>query len=283
MINYIKSLQDFLSYDFLIYAMLGSLMLAILCGIISPFVVGKRYAFIGESISHSTLLGLNLSLMALGNLEHTLLIPMTFLITFLFVLFLAYSTHKNKLPPDGLIGVFLVGTLSMALITHFLYLKDKSDLTSILFGNILLLDHKDLMLVLCILIFTIVVFWLKRKQWLFYLYDEEGAAINGIKTSHYHYLFYLILTLLIVSTVKLSGTILINAFLIIPGIYAYQRARSISQVFVYSLLYSITTTLLALTLCNFWGTPPGATIAFIQFIILILAQTPRLFKRRKLL
>lgn len=267
--NFITSLSDFLHYDFLKLALISGIILSVFCGLISPLLVAKRYAFIGESISHSTLLGLTLA-MTLG-LGSTGLFIYTLVFTLLFVMILAYATYRQPLPPDSLIGIFLTGTLGLAILIQHLFLNSKADLLSSLFGNILTLEYSDLIILAVVGLFILGSIIFNYKQWIYYVFDEDGALINSINVKLYHYLFFFLITLLIVSMTKLAGTILVNAFLLIPGIFAYKFSRSMKEVFLFSVLFSFVTTVLGLVLTNFLETPPGATIAFIQFIIFLIS------------
>lgn len=263
------NLADFLHYDFLKLALMAGILLSILCGLLSPLLVAKRYAFIGESISHSTLLGLTLA-MTIGATSLDLFFY-TLLFTLMFVMVLAYATYRQALPPDSLIGIFLTGTLGAAILIQHLFLQNKADLVSSLFGNILTLETSDLMILMVVGLLIGLSFVFQFKQWIYYAFDEDGALINSVNIKFYHYLFFFLITLLIVSMAKLAGTILVNAFLLIPGIFAYKFSRSMKEVFLFSVLFSFVTTVFGLVLTNFLETPPGATIAFIQFIIFLIS------------
>lgn len=267
--NFITSLSDFLHYDFLKLALTAGIILSFFCGIISPLLVAKRYAFIGEGISHSTLLGLTLA-MTLGATSFGLFFY-TLIFTLLFVMILAFSTYRQPLPSDSLIGIFLTGTLAIAILIQHLYLNNKADLVSSLFGNILTLEYSDLIILAIVGLLILGTFLFNYKQWIYYVFDEDGALINSINVKFYHYLFFFLITLLIVSMAKLAGTILVNAFLLIPGIFAYKFSRSMKEVFLFSTLFSFITTVFGLVMTNFLETPPGATIAFIQFFIFLIS------------
>ncbi|MFZ4714865.1 MAG: metal ABC transporter permease [Bacteriovoracaceae bacterium] len=278
--NFLLSLQDFWTFDFLFYALGAALILSLLTGLMSPLVVAKRYAFIGESISHSTLLGLNLSLW-LSTGDPLTLFFLTLLFTSILVMGLARSTHRTALPSDSLIGIFLTGTLALGVLIHFLFVKEKADMTSQLFGNILTVTSSDFTILIPIALIILSLFFFRYRSWLYFILDEEGARIHGIKTSFFHYIFFFLLTLLIVGTAKLAGTILINAFLLIPGIFAYRIMKSMKMVFAASVIFSLFSTLLGLALCNYLETPPGATLALVQFTLLIVAVG--LHKLRKII
>ena len=204
---FFNSLQDFLHYDFLLYAILGTLFLSITCGLISPLIIARKNAFMGSAISHSTLLGLAIALSLFSIENYFSVFGTTLLVTIICTIFLAYSTYKQKLPSDSSIGIFYTATMALGIIIHSLFAKNKTDLLSFLFGNILLLTKEDLILSISLLIITAPIIIIPLKKWLFLTYDEEGAITSGIKAKFYHYLFFVLLALLIVTSIKLAGTI----------------------------------------------------------------------------
>ncbi len=271
MMTFFQSLQDFLHYDFLLYALLGTLFLSITCGLISPLLIARKNAFMGSAISHSTLLGLAIAL-SLFTADSSLSIFATTLgITILCTLFLAFSTYRQKLPTDSLIGIFYTSTMALGIIIHSLFAKNKTDLLSFLFGNILLLTKEDLILSVALLTLTAPLIIIPYKKWLFLTYDEEGAITSGIKAKVYHYLFFILLALLIVTSIKLAGTILIETLLLVPGFFGLKFSSNVRQSFILSVLFSTTFALLGIVIANSFGLPSGATLAVVLFMALVLS------------
>lgn len=264
-------IADFLQYDFLLYALLGTIFLALTCGLISPLIIARKNAFMGAAISHSTLLGLAISL---SLFEATQALPVflsTLLITIFLTLFLAYSTFRQKLPNDSMIGIFYTSTMALGIIIHTLFAKDQSDLLSFLFGNILLLTVEDLYLSFAILVITALVVLIPLKKWLFLTFDEEGAITSGIKGQIYHYTFFVLLAFLIVTSIKLAGTVLVETLLLVPGFFALKFSKNIVQTFVVSTIFSTVMAVIGIVLANAFGLPSGATLAVVLFSALVVS------------
>ena len=264
-------LSDFIQYDFLLYALLGTIFLSLTCGLISPLIIARKNAFMGAAISHSTLLGLAISL---SLFEATQALPVflsTLLITIFLTLFLAYSTFRQKLPNDSMIGIFYTSTMALGIIIHTLFAKDQSDLLSFLFGNILLLTVEDLYLSFAILIITALVILIPLKKWLFLTFDEEGAITSGIKAQIYHYTFFVLLAFLIVTSIKLAGTVLVETLLLVPGFFALKFSKNIVQTFVVSTVFSTFMAIIGIVLANAFGLPSGATLAVVLFCSLVVS------------
>lgn len=264
-------LSDFFQYDFLLYALLGTVFLALTCGLISPLIIARKNAFMGTAISHSTLLGLAISL---SLFEATQALPVflsTLVITIFLTLFLAYSTFRQKLPNDSMIGIFYTSTMALGIIIHTLFAKDQSDLLSFLFGNILLLTVEDLYLSFAILVITALVVLIPLKKWLFLTFDEEGAITSGIKAQIYHYTFFVLLAFLIVTSIKLAGTVLVETLLLVPGFFALKFSKNITQTFVVSTVFSTVMAVIGIVLANAFGLPSGATLAVVLFTALVVS------------
>ncbi len=272
----VNSIHDFTHYDFLIYALLGTIFLSITCGLISPLLIARKNAFMGSAISHSTLLGLAIALSIFSSDNSFSIFATTLFITIVCTLFLAYSTFRQRLPSDSLIGIFYTSTMALGIIINSAFAKNKSDLLSFLFGNILLLTKEDLILSLSLLAITAPLIILPFKKWLFLTYDEEGAITSGINAKLFHYLFFILLALLIVTSIKLAGTILIETLLLVPGFFALKFATSVRQTFIYSVLFSTFFAIFGILLANSFGLPSGATLAVVLFIALVLSL---LFKK----
>lgn len=271
MMTFLHSLKDFTQYDFLIYALLGTLTLSITCGLISPLIIARKNAFMGSAISHSTLLGLSIALSLFSAEQSLSIFSMTLSITILCTLFLATSTYRQKLPSDSMIGIFYTATMAMGIIIHSLFAKNKTDLLSFLFGNILLLTKEDLILSAILLAVTAPLIIIPFRKWLFLTYDEEGAITSGIKARLYHYLFFVLLALLIVTSIKLAGTILIETLLLVPGFFALKFSSNVKQAFITSVIFSTVFAVLGIFIANAYGLPSGATLAVVLFLALVLS------------
>ncbi len=269
-------LTDFITFPFLQKALFGAIALALTCGLLSPMVVAKRFAFMGSSIAHGALLGVSISLALVdfivpkGNPSTSLLIfAITTLVTMLAATPLALTTFRQKLPSDALIGLFFTATMGLGLLIHQALGPGKGDLMSYLFGNILMLSTLDLSILALLSVSIFAIVWKKKSSWILFLYDEEAAFIQGLPTKRYHVLFFLILTLVIVSGLKISGVILINSFLLIPGIFSLKYAPSAKKTFSYSITFALITTLIGVVLANGLGLGMGPTLAVTQVAIFL--------------
>lgn len=267
-------ITDFFTYPFLMQALISGFFLALLCVTLSPIIVAKKFAFMGASISHGALLGVAIGLLFFdpkGLSANVSLFFVTLAVTLFSVAPLAWATFRQRIPNDALIGLFFTATMGLGLLIHQSSGSGKGDLLSYLFGNILTLTSFDSWLLgsLCLLVLPII--WLKKHSWMYFLFDEEAAAIQGVATKLYHMILFFVLTLVIVGGLKISGVILINSYLLIPGIFALRWAPNASSTFKHATVFALKATLLGFLLANAMDWPVGATLALTQVGLFLLS------------
>ena len=265
----ISFIQDLMAFDFLLYGMLGLILISLSCGIISPLVIARKQAFMGAAVSHSSLLGLSIAFSLFMPEQSSLIFLTTLLITLVLSFFLAHTSYRQNIPEDGLIGVYFTTTMGLGLIIYNQFSKSSGDIINFLFGNVLLISSEDLVYLLIIALIILPTILLKFKSWLYMTFDPEGALVSGQKVYLYHILFFILLSALIVSSIKIAGTVLINTMLLIPGLFGMKMGKNSKQVFTYSLLFSVIVSIMGLMISNKLDLPLGATVAVTQFTVLM--------------
>ncbi len=251
-------------------SLIGVIMISLICGMLSPLIVAKRLAFMGSALSHSSLLSIALSLSAF-TLDQTLpLFAMNTLIIIILVSVLATFTYRQQIPTDSLIGIFLTISMALGIIILKLFSKQNIDLSSLLFGNILLMTTTDLIILLLLVLLVFLTLWIPRHKWVFIIQDEEAALIQGVNVKFHHYLFYIILGVTVSASIKLMGTVVVNTLLLIPGVLALKVSRSLKSMMVISTAFSLVFSVLGLMIGNAFELPSGATVAVTLFLGLIV-------------
>jgi len=186
------------------------------------------------------------------------------------VLFLARSTFRQPLPSDSLIGIFFTATMGIGIMIHHLFANNQGDLLSFLFGNILLIAPTDITILVVLLLMTAPIILIPLKKWVFLCCDPEGAEVAGVPVGIFHYTLFLLLTLVIVASIKIAGTVLINTVLLVPGVVGLKLGSNYRQTFLISALFALLSSVFAISIANWQGLPPGATLAVVQFLLLAL-------------
>lgn len=262
--------NEFFLYPFLQVGLVGVIGLALICSLLSPLVIARRQAFMGAALSHATLVGLALGFSFFEASSNLGVFGVTLIVTLILSLILAESTYRNPLPRDSLIGIFFTTCMGLGMIIHQMGPAKNIDLMSYLFGNLYLLNNSDLAILAMALLVVALGILLPLKKWLYLSFSEEAAYQSGINVRLSHYLFMALLTLAIVAGLKLAGTVLINTFIIVPGMVALRVAKSNRSVFFLSALFALFSAVISIVLSNAFNLSLGPVLCLVQFLAMLM-------------
>lgn len=266
--------MDLFASLFLQKALLAGLFLSVIMGFLSFFVVSKDLAFVGTGIAHITFGGLALGIFL--NID-----PMTTGI--LFAIFaglgISFFSFEKKVSVNLAIGVFLAFSMAMGLILIKLSKSYSGDIFSYLFGSILAIDAFDLLLLGGIALLTLLSFSLFFKRFLLLIFDPAYGQTLKIPVRIYHTFLILILSIAIISMVKIVGTILVEGLLILPALSGYFLSKNYRQQLFYSFLFSFLSIFGGIFIsASPLSLPSGPAIILTACLFLILGF---IFRKRK--
>ncbi|SHH43863.1 metal ABC transporter permease [Thermosipho atlanticus] len=257
--------NEIFTYDFLKIAFFASLLSGFAAGIISPLIVYKKMEFIGDGTAHAAFAGLAIGLFF--DVDYRVVAILT---AILFSLLISFFSNKHKIHENSAIGMLLPVFMSVGVIIISKSSTYVQDLTSYLFGDILLVKLSDVWFLIFVILSSIVIISLMRYEILFFLADEEMAAFYGVNIKQIRTIFLILISVIVVSIVKISGIILLGALIIIPGLFAKKLAKSFSSVFVFSIFYNLVVTFLGFYLSYYFDISPGPVIVLTSFTIFII-------------
>jgi zinc transport system permease protein len=254
--------------DFLGYALLGGVGVALLSGPLGCFVVWRRMAYFGETLAHSAFLGVGLGLL-LG------LQPMVGVaaVGAVIAVLLARRQPADGLAEDTLLGLLAHSSLALGMVLLAFMEDVRVDLFAYLFGDILALRPEELVWIgLADLLGLGVLAWMWQGL-LSLTVHEELAAVEGRRVMALRLGFMLVLAAFVALAMKLVGILLTVSLLIIPA----AAARRLSSTPLQMALGAAGTGVLAV-IAGLWtslkyDTPAGPSVvvaAAILFILLML-------------
>ncbi len=215
--------------EFLLRAWLGASVLALMLGPLGAFVVWRQMAYFGDTIAHSALLGVALSLLTHGALPMTAAI----LCVALSVAFiLARYVRDTRFHSDTLLGILAHGALALGVVLVALNREVQVDVNAYLFGDVLAISWPD---VAWLMVLAAVVMLTLRRQWralLMATIDPAMAQVAGVNVARQQLVLTLLLAAVIAVAIKITGVLLITALLIMPAAAARYIAKSPLQMAV---------------------------------------------------
>lgn len=272
--NIVEMLLPFswVEYDFMKNALLAILIIAPLFGILGTMIVNNRMAFFSDALGHSALTGVALgTLFGIADTNVAMLIFAIF-----FALLLNKINRRKTVSTDTVISVF--ASLSMAIGLVILSRGGNfSRYSALLVGDILSIKVKEIVLLLIIFVVTIV-FWLWGFNKLLAIsVNESIARSKNININRMEDFFSVIIAIIVMSSVKWVGILIINALLILPAAASRNMSANVREYHLFSILISLFSGIMGLIISYYMGTAAGPTIviiaAIIFFITLFLQKT----------
>jgi zinc transport system permease protein len=218
--------------DFLLNALLAGLALALVAGPLGSFVVWRRMAYFGDTLSHAALFGVALGLM---------------------------------------LDVNLHSTLSLGLVSLSFMDDVRIDLMGYLFGDLLAVGPSDLAWIIggsALVLLMLIPLW---RPLLAITVHEELAKVEGLPVAGIRLALMLLIAVVIAVAMKIVGVLLITSLLIIPAAAAQRHARTPEQMALGASILGIVAVCLGLTLSWFEDTPAGPSIVVSAAALFLLS------------
>lgn len=208
-------LTEPLQHAFMQRALLVSMLVASVCGLLSCYMTLKGWALMGDAVSHAVMPGVVIA--------YALNLPFA-LGAFVFgvgsVAVIGYIKQMTRIKEDTVIGLVFTGFFALGLILVS-KVRSSIDLTHILFGNVLGISPADIQQTLWICALVLAVLLLLRRDLILFCFDPTHARSMGIHTGVLHYLLLAVLSLAAVAGLQTVGIILVVAMLVTPGATAH--------------------------------------------------------------
>lgn len=257
-------------YDFALTTLLLCLVLTGIYTYLGYHVVRRGVIFVDLSLAQVAALGSSVGVL-LGWGEqfpvqnYLMSLSFTLLGALLFVLF---RSRRQKVPIEALIGITYAGAIALSLIVLEKSATGTEEIKEMLTGALLTVSPKELLFIAALAAGIGLVHWLARRQLLLVTEDPEGARGKGMKLWWWDFLFYATFGLIVTSSVKVAGVLLVFAFLIIPSVAAMMAVKGISRRLVFGWLFGIAGCVggLELSMRLDWSTGPTIVAVFLALL-----------------
>lgn len=260
-----RFIEAVFSYQFLQHALITASIIGAVAGALGCFIILRSMSLMGDAISHAVLPGVAISyLLGWNYLIGALIfgILASVLITFL----KEHSTLKG----DTAIGITFSAFLALGIVLISLA-RSSTDLSHILFGNVLAVQTTDLGVTLGVSILVLVLLVAFFKELKLTSFDPIFAQSIGIKVAYYHYLLMICLTLVAIMAMRSVGSILIVSLLITPAATAYLFTNSLKHMLLLSSSLGVISSILGIFLGYSFNLPVGPSIVLTATLIFMTA------------
>jgi zinc transport system permease protein len=267
-------IEGIFHYEFLQNAFLTGILIGILAPLLGVFIVVRRLSLIADALSHVTLAGIAASLLIENKLTmlaglNPLYMGMVFSVggsLFIEKLRGVYKQYQELAIPIIMSGGIGLGVIFISLANGF-----NTDLYSYLFGSVSAVSRTDLWVILVISIIVIVVISLLYKELFLLSFDEEHAKASGIPAKSIHFIFIVMVALVIAASMRIVGILLVSSLMTLPVAASIRIAKGFKQTIFLSVLFGELSVLGGLFTAYYLDLAPGGTIVMLAVLILIMA------------
>ncbi len=250
--------------DFVARAIVAGVGVALVAGPLGCFIVWRRMAFFGATMSHAALLGVSLAFLL--NINVTLGIAVACVVTAGVLLSL---TRLKVVPTDTLLGLLAHASLALGLVAISFQETLRIDLLSLLFGDILSVSRGDLAWILgggAAALAALGVIW---RPLLSATVHEELAQVEGVRVRLVQAAFVLIMAVVVAIAMKIVGLLLIISMLLIPPAVARRFATTPETMAMIAALVGVLSVLGGIEASLAWDTPAGPSIVTVATALFI--------------
>jgi zinc transport system permease protein len=256
--------------DFFVRALLAGVGIALISGPLGCFVIWRRMAYFGDTMAHSALLGVTLSLITDLNTQLGV-----FAIVAAVAIALLVLRDRAALPSDTILGILSHSTLAIGLVAIALMGNVRVDLMSYLFGDILAVSKNDVLIVYACAAVGLAILMAIWRPLLSATVNEELAQAESQKPQLVQLVFLLLLASIIAIAIKIVGILLITALLVIPAATARRVSTSPEQMAFFAAIAGVLSTAGGLLASLTWDTPSGPGIVVTALVLFLLGLTVR--------
>lgn len=261
----IDSMLLFFTTDFVLYALVAGISLALVAGPLGSFIVWRRMSYFGDTLAHSALLGIAIGLLTDSNPQLSIIVS-----CLLFAFLLTLLDRRPSISTDTLLGILAHSSLALGIVVLALADTVRVDLEAYLFGALLTIGNTDLIWVLLVVSLVSIVLLRFWNEFISITVHAEIAEIEGANVGRLNLILVLLIALTIAVSMKIVGVLLITSLLIIPPAAARSLATTPEQMAVKASMIGMYSIVLGLASAFYFDVPVGPSIVVVATLIFLL-------------
>lgn len=268
-------IDDIFAYDFLTNALVACLLSGVTCGVIGSYVVARRMVFLCGGITHASFGGLGMALYAGVD-------PVVGALCFASLASVGteFASRRGRMREDSAVGI--IWAVGMALGALFMSLRPgyATDLTSYLFGNILLVTDADIRYLALLAVVVVIGAVVMLRRIMYMVFDEEYAKSQGVGVVVTSYVMAVVVAVTVVLSIKVMGIVLLLSLLTIPTVIANALTKDYRLIALWSAIIAVVGNVAGFIFSYEYDIPTGSCIIFTLTIALICVKLLTLCRNR---
>lgn len=268
MSEFFSKISLYLEMDFVRYALIAGVLIALSSSLLGVVLVLKRYSMIGDGLSHVAFGAMTVAAVLGVVSEMAIVLP----VTVVAAVILLRLSKNSKVKSDAAIAMISVGALAVGYLLTSIFSTSSNvsgDVCGTLFGSVKIISLSRLDVTLCAVLSIVVigVFVLFYNKIFAVTFDEDFSSATGVKVSLYNTFIAVVGAVVIVLAMNLVGALLVSALIVFPSISAMRVFKSFKSVTLCASAISVFCVLVGLLITIMASTPAGATIVAVNIAV----------------
>lgn len=262
-----------LQYDFIRNTFIVGLVIGIVAPLLGSFIVVRKLSLMADALSHVTLSGIAVSLfLSKTYLPLAALNPLYLGFGFSVVGSLLMEKLRTVYKHFEELAIPIIMSAGMGFSVIFISLANgfNTDLFSYLFGSVSAVSRTDMITIVVTAIIVFIVILSLYKELFLLSFDEEYAKVSGLKAKVFDVIFMVLVALVIASSMRIVGILLVSSLMTLPVAAAIRIAKGFKQTILLSILFGEIAVIGGLFTAYYLNLAPGGAIVIISVLLLIV-------------
>lgn len=262
-----------LQYDFIRNTFIVGLVIGIVAPLLGSFIVVRKLSLMADALSHVTLGGIAVSLFLNKTyLPLAALNPLYLGFGFSVVGSLLMEKLRTVYKHFEELAIPIIMSAGMGFSVIFISLANgfNTDLFSYLFGSVSAVSRTDMITIVVTAIIVFIVILSLYKELFLLSFDEEYAKVSGLKAKVFDIIFMVLVALVIASSMRIVGILLVSSLMTLPVAAAIRIAKGFKQTILLSILFGEIAVIGGLFTAYYLNLAPGGAIVIISVLLLIV-------------
>lgn len=253
--------------DFILNALIAGVLIAVIAGPLGCFMVWRKMAYFGDTISHSALMGVALGI-AFDSQNPLIMIATCSAIA----MFLLFLQRDRRFSSDTILGILAHSALSIGIILISMMDNFRTDMMYYLVGDILGITEENIYTIAAVASFSAICLYFIWRDLLSLTVHQDLAHTEGVKVERVKIMYMLLIAFLVAVALKVIGVLLITALMIIPAAAARSISKTPLQMITFSAIGGIIAVFSGIMASSQWDVPTGPAIVLSATVMFLLGR-----------
>lgn len=258
-------LNRIFSYPFAVRAVIVGLLLSVSAALIGVNLVLKRFSMLGDGLSHVSFGSAAVGL-ACGVAPLKFSIPIVIAAAFL----LLRLKQNSKINGDAATAIVSSSALAVGITVATLTTGMNTDISNYMFGSILALGNSEVITALVCGVLIIFLYILFYKKIFAVTFDEDFAAVTGVKVKLYNSINAVLTAVTVVVGMRIMGALLISSIITFPALSSMRICKHYKCTVIVAAVISVAAFLSGILLSFMFDLPAGAAVVLTNLAVFLI-------------